>query len=244
MAEALRILGYKDVYHGVDTLTRPEDLHVFNRAADASFPCLPSYTGGPPLTQEEWEDALYGPCEAATDIAGVFGELMVRAYPEARVVLPVREYEGWARSIDDTILGVLWSPAASLVSAVFAPLAGSVGLVAMRKVMLGLLRARSVGEARDNLRATYDRHHDEVRAAVRPGLLLEHRFGDDWEPLCQFLGKPVPDVEFPWVNEAAVLKAKIRASMLRTAMGAARVAAPWAVGAAVLGFWLWAVRYA
>lgn len=37
--------------------------------------------------------------------------------------------------------------------------------------------------------------------------LLEHRLGSGWEPLCEFLGKPVPEgVPFPRVNDSGSLR--------------------------------------
>lgn len=32
--------------------------------------------------------------------------------------------------------------------------------------------------------------------------LLVMKMKDGWEPLCKFLGKPIPDEPFPWVNDA------------------------------------------
>lgn len=37
----------------------------------------------------------------------------------------------------------------------------------------------------------------------QPDRLLEYELGTGWEPLCKFLGKPVPSVPFPHVNESA-----------------------------------------
>lgn len=31
--------------------------------------------------------------------------------------------------------------------------------------------------------------------------LLEYKLGSGWEPLCKFLGKPIPNTEFPHLNE-------------------------------------------
>jgi hypothetical protein len=35
---------------------------------------------------------------------------------------------------------------------------------------------------------------------------LDFDIRDGWEPLCNFLGKPVPDVEFPKVNDSEAFK--------------------------------------
>ena len=32
--------------------------------------------------------------------------------------------------------------------------------------------------------------------------LLIMKMKDGWEPLCKFLGKPIPDEPFPWVNDS------------------------------------------
>jgi hypothetical protein len=51
----------------------------------------------------------------------------------------------------------------------------------------------------------YERHEAVVRAyfANRPDDLLVFNVagGDGWQPLCEFLGRPIPDAPFPWANE-------------------------------------------
>lgn len=39
-----------------------------------------------------------------------------------------------------------------------------------------------------------------IRGLVPKERLLEWYIGDGWEPLCKFLDKPIPDVEFPHAN--------------------------------------------
>jgi hypothetical protein len=40
-------------------------------------------------------------------------------------------------------------------------------------------------------------HTDYLRRVVPPGRLFFYSIKDGWEPLCQILGKPVPDIPFP-----------------------------------------------
>lgn len=54
----------------------------------------------------------------------------------------------------------------------------------------------------------YREHCDMIRGMVPPGRLLEWGVEDGWEPLCKFLGKEVPDVEFPRTNDAAGFKGR------------------------------------
>ena len=49
----------------------------------------------------------------------------------------------------------------------------------------------------------YREHNNYVLNKCPKEKLLVYRIGDGWEPLCKFLGEPVPKVDFPWSNRAA-----------------------------------------
>lgn len=51
--------------------------------------------------------------------------------------------------------------------------------------------------------------------SVPPAQLLEFRVQEGWEPLCAFLGLPVPDVPFPRVNDSASMNKLIVTTMLK-----------------------------
>jgi hypothetical protein len=53
---------------------------------------------------------------------------------------------------------------------------------------------------RDSCIAVYNRHIAEIRASVPRERLLEFDVQQGWEPLCDFLKKPVPPVSFPHMN--------------------------------------------
>lgn len=44
-------------------------------------------------------------------------------------------------------------------------------------------------------------HTDMVRKVVPADRLLVVNLGDGWEPLCNFLGKPIPQEPYPQANE-------------------------------------------
>ncbi|KAJ3533959.1 hypothetical protein NM208_g7754 [Fusarium decemcellulare] len=54
----------------------------------------------------------------------------------------------------------------------------------------------------------YNRYYDYVReeAQKRGKDILEFKAEDGWEPLCQYLGRDVPDTPFPRLNEKKVFK--------------------------------------
>ena len=47
----------------------------------------------------------------------------------------------------------------------------------------------------------FHNYTEEVKQHVPPEKLLIFQVKDGWEPLCKFLGVPVPDVPFPHVND-------------------------------------------
>ncbi|EGD91831.1 hypothetical protein H112_00432 [Trichophyton rubrum D6] len=241
MANALSILGYQNVHH---TLTDKDGgeaaWRIFNRAADATFPDLPTYHGRA-FSREQW-DEVYGGREAVTEAAALFGPQLIKVYPSAKVILVKRDFDRWYNSLDRVVLQGLWSPMAAVFCAVIQPILGNSSVSAMRKALLGFFQARDVEGIRKNVRVVYDRYYREIEDLVPPGQLLHYRMGQGWEPLCEFLGKPVPDAEFPWANEEAELMKK-RETMLRGHfMAVGGILGRWAFGVGTLGFalWIWA----
>ncbi|MGF1467993.1 MAG: sulfotransferase family protein [Sandaracinaceae bacterium] len=113
-------------------------------------------------------------------------------YPDAKFILTVRDIEGWLRSCANH-----WSGRDA-----FAPTT-SPGQAAHMEVRR-FLRAAVYGcydFQPDRFRRVYERHVADVMAcfADRPGklLVLDVVAGDGWEPLCAFLGRPIPEQPFP-----------------------------------------------
>ena len=48
--------------------------------------------------------------------------------------------------------------------------------------------------------AVFNAYEAEVKASVPADRLLVFQAADGWEPLCRFLGKPVPDTPYPRTN--------------------------------------------
>jgi hypothetical protein len=113
LQQALLTLGYDHTYHGWDILfeaplyspgwvglaRRKFNIHRAKPKAAAEM------NGDCDITAAEF-DALLGHCTAVTDAAGsVFAAELIRAYPEAKVVLNVRrDEEAWYQSVCQTIL--------------------------------------------------------------------------------------------------------------------------------------------
>lgn len=57
-------------------------------------------------------------------------------------------------------------------------------------------------------------HNAHVRKVVPKDRLLEMEISDGWEPLCKFLGKPIPDEPFPRSNDAAATEQRFKEAVL------------------------------
>ena len=86
-------------------------------------------------------------------------------------------------------------------------------------------------------------HYAFVRRITPKERLLEYKLGSGWEPLCEFLGKSVPDVPFPRINETAALNEKAKGALVawrgvkNICWKALKIAMP--VAAAALGWWVY-----
>jgi hypothetical protein len=112
-------------------------------------------------------------------------------YPGARFILTVRDIDGWLDS--------------------------------RRRHVEKNRRLKEVGRYQHSFlkvelgrwRAEYRRHYGAVQSyfANRPGdlLVLDIVGGDRWEPLCEFLGQPVPGAPFPVENRYRPLSASTNA---------------------------------
>jgi hypothetical protein len=49
----------------------------------------------------------------------------------------------------------------------------------------------------------FRRHNEEVLATIPAGRLLVYEAGQGWEPLCEFLGVPLPAEPYPFENTRA-----------------------------------------
>lgn len=58
---------------------------------------------------------------------------------------------------------------------------------------------------REKLRSGYTKHIADVQAAIPADRLLTYNVKEGWEPLCKYLGKPIPAVPFPHTHDKVKL---------------------------------------
>jgi hypothetical protein len=166
-----RLLG-APCYHMAEVFQHPEHVPDWHSAAQGRMP--------------DWDRLFAGYAAAVDWPVSAFWRELSAAYPDALVVLSVRDPESWWRSTQETIfahLDKIPDPA----------------WLAMVQAMMAS-RFTTALHDHDACVAAFERHNAEVRAAVPPDRLLEWRATDGWGPLCAALGLPVPDEPFPRAN--------------------------------------------
>ncbi len=202
MQAAFNLLGIP-CCHSFSLYSNIRDCEMWCSAFDAKF-----RGKGDRFTRTEW-DQLLADSGAVTDVPALaFSEDLIAAYPEAKVVLMERNLEKWYVSFDNAVIKVMWGAWGQWLASLDPWFVGPLSDVHLRwaKYWFG---ASSAEEMRAKAKEKYQEHYALVRRIVPKERLLEYTLGSGWEPLCEFLGKDIPDVEFPRVNETASMQEKV-----------------------------------
>ncbi|KAK2609946.1 hypothetical protein N8I77_003414 [Diaporthe amygdali] len=206
LAAALSEIGFKHVFHGLDSRTKPSHWVFFERAAIAAWPEVNAKGQSPPpkpFIRKDW-DELFGVYDAVTDLSCFWALQLADAYPDAKVILSERDFDKWFPSFDSEVLQPLFGPWVDFFLKGVGIIIGNRAGFAMQKTISGFFGgARTLEELRNRAPDVYRQHSERVKAHVAPERLLVYRVGrDGWDPLCEFLGKEIPQgKEFPRVND-------------------------------------------
>lgn len=205
LGEALRILGVERVHHGINMVPSDPAWLVLNRAADATFETLPTYTGKP-FTRDDWDEIMQH-WDAVTDVFAYYARSLLPAYPDAMVILVERETNAWLKSWKDQ-KRTWYSPVAYRFVKTVEPLTGTIAGKTSFKYITGWIGSNKRQDIFDKAEEAYLRHNQLVRESVPADRLLDYQLKDGWRPLCEFLGKEVPDVPFPRLNDLQAYQTK------------------------------------
>ena len=207
MQEALRILGYK-TYHMEALIRDTSHAKKWRELTDGRSSVEGVFTK---IAEDGYNATMDNPmCE-------YFAEQM-QMFPSAKVILTLhpRGAQGWEKSFSTLMEFVrIQSADFSLFYPNFMSLIPAIqDLNAVRCLMgqktLGLAPCELTYRCQEHgegwLAAQYEKHNALVVAQVPQESLLQFSALDGWEPLCAFLGKPVPDVPFPKVNDSEFIR--------------------------------------
>jgi hypothetical protein len=201
LKRALERLGFGPCYHMQTAMTLPGHSPFWRRAKRRGTADFDRFL-------RHYRSAIDWPaCE-------FYAELM-QQFPEARVILTVREPEAWYESVRAT----LW-PIDFALPWWFPP---SIRRMHDEVIWNGRFDGRFLD--RDHALAVYRAHVEEVRRTVPAERFLVFDVAEGWAPLCRFLDRPVPEGEpFPRLNDRRFFARIIGALKL----------AEWAVPAAIV----------
>lgn len=194
---ALEMLGLGPCYHMVNVLADLDEVPKWRRALDG---------------EADWGE-IFGGFQASVDWPGAyFYRELLDAYPDAKVLLSVRDGDGWARSMRDTIWGIFFG------DILIKHLSNAWRRIdpkwnAYIELMLEMWRRSGLiyGEQLDLdwMGRAVERYHAQVQRDVPADRLLVWSVGDGWEPLAEFLEVPVPDTPFPHLNDTKTFNERI-----------------------------------
>ncbi len=201
---ALETLGFAPCYHMTEVFTHPEHVPVWEAAVRGE--------------RVEWERILHGYRAAVDWPAAAFHEELMARYPNAKVILTVRDPERWYESTLNTIYEIRQlseSPAYALYALT------SLLVPPMRRVrratrVVDALAWRDLFggrfEDREHAIAVFEGYNAEVARRVPAERLLVYEVAEGWGPLCEFLGVDVPEGRpFPHANDTKEFRKRIRA---------------------------------
>lgn len=138
--------------------------------------------------KRNWE-AVFAGFRSTTDYpACTYWRELADFYPDARVVLTVRDPDSWFDSVSETIFS--------------EKMQGSLAGTPAGEMMSGVIFEAFGDRVNDRAFMTdwFVRRNQQVIDALPPDRLLVFSPKQGWDPLCSFLGVPVPGVPFPRVN--------------------------------------------
>lgn len=165
-------------HHMFEVIENPDEIPVWTAAAEGAMP--------------DWEDFL-DDYVALVDWPGCsFWPELVEAFPDALVLLSVRDLDAWYDSAAATIFhGAIADPAS-------VPEADD----PFGQMWRAIIGDRFVEDLADRSRvvAAARAHNEAVISAIPSDRLLVWSPGDGWEPICAALDMPVPIDPFPRSN--------------------------------------------
>jgi hypothetical protein len=188
---ALEILGLGPCYHMVNVLGDLSEAPKWRRAVEGDG---------------DWQE-IFGEFQATVDWPGsYFYKELIEVYPDAKVLLSVRDGDSWAASMRDTIWGIFYGDIlirdlSNARAKVDPDWAGYLDMMREMWRRSGLMPG-GLETTPEAMAEAMDRYHDEVQRTVPSERLLVWSVTDGWEPLCDFLDVDVPDMPFPHLNDS------------------------------------------
>lgn len=194
---ALEKLGYQEIWHGFNLpSSRANDCPLWLQMLQAKERGDQRF-----IDNFDW-DRLLAECDGIMDMPPLlFAEELLDFYPQATVILNRRRnMDAWHRSLNEAAEMTIGSWIFWILSRWDARMYWWYRTVVLSISMMGKGPGGFKKNGKQWAEDYYRRLENKLNNEGREYLRWEVQQG--WEPLCNFLEKPVPDEEFPWENKA------------------------------------------
>ncbi len=177
---ALDMLGFGPCYHMVEVGNNEGHRIRWNEIVFGKKP--------------DWE-ALFEKYTSTVDWPSThYWEPLAAYYPQAKIILTVRDPEAWFRSFTDTIYATTQQPLPA-----DAPEENKLHRKTIHKI---ITQDTFHNRGNDKIHAinVFNENIEKARRTIAPERLLIYDIQEGWEPLCKFLGVPIPAEFFPRTN--------------------------------------------
>lgn len=189
---ALEQLGFAPCHHMEEVIKHPEEVPTWQAAARGEAIDWVTF-------MRRWAAAVDFPS------ALYYRELMA-AFPDAKVILSLRDPDSWYESMRQTIVPALTRFPLRIVVPLLPYVSGPgrvMGGTRLRRELLDRF------DDREHAKKIFIEWNEEVKRTVPAERLLVFEAKHGWKPLCEFLGVPVPDEPFPRRNDTAEFRRRV-----------------------------------
>jgi hypothetical protein len=190
LKHALEQLGIGPCFHMIDLIQGE------NRERD--LPYWVQIANGEPV---DWQE-VFEPWQSTVDWpAATPWRALVNAFPDAVCLLNYRDFDGFYKSCENTILAVKKAAMAGEIEPDANREQPSPELwgVIEKLVWQGDFQGRF--EDRDWVREMYYERIETIKREIPEDRLIVWKLGDGWAPICEKLGVDVPDEPFPHLHD-------------------------------------------
>jgi hypothetical protein len=177
---AIEALGFGPCYHLFEIRDNSALLSPWEEAMRGNLP--------------DWDVTFQGYNSQVDWPGAYYWKELHRAYPEAKVILTVRDPDAWYSSLQATIVKSITIGREADPD----PHKRAVADMVYQTIHQGLFSGDMV--SKDHVLKIYHNHIEEVQDTVPAAQLLTYEVADGWKPLCEFLGVDKPTTDFPRSN--------------------------------------------
>ncbi|CAH8429112.1 unnamed protein product [Schistosoma turkestanicum] len=201
---ALQLLFNQSCYHMCDIIYQFHERHILKW-----INLFQMYDRCIPIEKYHWND-IYHQCQFAVDYPTcVFYKELMNTYPNAKIILTVRDADSWVSSCRATTASdMVMTKHITFTEKMIYRLRGLKSLPLLHDHMYTKVFGTNYDRmTNDQLKNAFLTWNQEVIDYVPKDRLLIFNPQDGWKPLCEFLNIPIPyNVPFPHLNKRQDLR--------------------------------------